>query len=287
MNSTSPPAVAPAAPPGAGPVVVCVAPNGARRTQADHPALPMRPYEIAADALACAEAGASVIHLHVRDDRGGHVLDAGRYREAMGLIERAVGDRLLVQVTTEAVGRYTPQQQMALLRELRPRAASVALRELMPDAAGAEAVAGFLAWALREGVALQYIVYDADDARRLVACVGAGTVPQRAPNALFVLGRYAAGQQSSPRDLLAFVQAWPQGWAWSVCAFGAAEAACMAAAIGLGGHARVGFENNLHRADGTLATHNADLVANVAGIARRSGRGVATAAQARTLYGAG
>jgi 3-keto-5-aminohexanoate cleavage enzyme len=287
MPSTSPLMPAPAVAPAPDPVVICVAPNGARRTQADHPALPMGPHEIAADALACAEAGASVIHLHVRDDSGGHVLDAGRYREAIAQIRNAVGDRLLIQVTTEAVGRYTPQQQMALLRELRPQAASVALRELAPDEAAAEPAAQFLAWALREGIALQYIVYDADDMRRLMAWARAGTVPQRAPNTLFVLGRYTAGQQSSARDLLPFVQEWPQGWPWSVCAFGAAEAACMTAAVGLGGHARVGFENNLHRADGSLARRNADLVANVAAIARRSGRDVATAAQARATYGAG
>lgn len=246
----------------------------------------MRPDEIATDAMACAEAGASVIHLHVRDDGGGHVLDAARYREVMARIRQTVGDRLLIQVTTEAVGRYSPEQQMALLRELRPEAASVALRELAPGDTDASRAASFFEWALREGVALQYIVYDVDDLRRLVAWARAGTVPQAAPNTLFVLGRHAAGQQSSPRDLMAFVQAWPRGWPWSACAFGAAEAACMASAIGLGGHARVGFENNLHRADGSLARHNADLVANVAAIARSSGRGVATVAQARRLYGA-
>lgn len=270
----------------AGPVVVCVAPNGARRTRADHPALPVRPDEIAAEALACADAGASAIHLHVRDDAGAHSLDAGRYRAAIDAITRAVGDRLLIQVTTEAVGRYTPQQQMALLRELRPPAASVALRELAPDEPATAGAARFFEWALHEGIALQYIVYDADEAQRLVAWTRAGIVPQRAPHALFVLGRYAAGQQSDPRDLLAFVQAWPRDWPWSACAFGAAEASCMAAAIGLGGHVRVGFENNLHRADGSLAERNADLVAGVAAIARSAGRGVAGATQARALYGA-
>lgn len=269
----------------AGPVVLCVAPNGARRTQADHPALPMRPHEIAAEAAACADAGASVIHLHVRDEHGAHSLDAQRYRDAIAAIRAAVGDRLLIQVTTEAVGRYSPPQQMALLRELRPEAASIALRELVPDESAAAEAARFLAWAQREGIALQYIVYDADDARRLVSWVSAGIVPQAAPNTLLVLGRYTAGQQSSPAQLLPFLQAWPSGWPWSVCAFGQAEAQCMAAAIALGGHARVGFENNLHRPDGSLAGRNADLVANAADIARHSGRGLADSALAREIYG--
>jgi 3-keto-5-aminohexanoate cleavage enzyme len=280
MSSYIPPA------PAADPVVLCVAPNGARRTQADHPALPLRPHEIAAEAAACADAGASVIHLHVRDDAGAHSLDAGRYREAIAAIRRELGERLLIQVTTESVGRYVPEQQMALVRELRPPAASVALRELVPDEAATATAAGFFEWALREGIALQYIVYDADEARRLVAWTRAGIVPQRAPNVLFVLGRYAAGQKSAARDLLPFVHEWPDDWPWSVCAFGSAEAICMTAGIGLGGHARVGFENNLQRADGSLARRNADLVADVAAIARLTGRGVANAAQARNAYGA-
>jgi len=269
----------------AGPVVLCVAPNGARRTRADHPALPMRPHEIAVEATACADAGASVIHLHVRDDNGAHSLDAQRYRDAIAEIRGAVGDRLLIQVTTEAVGRYSPEQQMALLRELRPEATSVALRELVPHESAVSQAAQFFEWARREGIALQYIVYDAEEARRLVSWVRAGIVPQAAPNALFVLGRYTAGQQSTPSQLLPFLQEWPPDWPWSVCAFGQAEALCMAAAIGLGGHARVGFENNLHGPDGRLAARNADLVANVADIAKRSGRGLASATLAREIYG--
>jgi uncharacterized protein (DUF849 family) len=270
----------------AGPVVLCVAPNGARRSRADHPALPLRAHDIAAETVSAAEAGASVIHLHVRDDGGAHSLDAGRYREAMNAIRHAAGERLLVQVTTESVGCYAPAQQMALLRELRPPAASVALRELAPDEASVAAAARFFEWALRQGIALQYIVYDAAEARRLVTWTHSGIVPQRAPNVLFVLGRYAAGLQSDPAHLLPFVHDWPRDWPWSVCAFGAAEARCMACAIGLGGHARVGFENNLHRADGSLAQRNADLVADAAAIARAAGRGVASAALARQVYGA-
>jgi len=266
--------------------VLCVAPNGARRTQADHPALPMRPAEIAREAAACAEAGANVIHLHVRDDSGRHSLDAHRYRDAVAAVKQRLGDRLLIQVTTEAVGLYTPQQQMALVRELRPEAASVALRELVPDDAALPDAARFFEWALREGVALQFIVYGADEARRLVSLARQGAVPQDAPNALFVLGRYSAGQRSTPTDLLSFLDGWPLEWPWSVCAFGATEAQCMAAAIGLGGHARVGFENNLHRADGSLASGNADLVGNVRELVARAGRPLATVAQARALYGA-
>lgn len=264
--------------------MICVAPNGARRTHADHPALPITPAEIAREAVACADAGASVIHLHVRDGAGGHSLDATRYRDAIDAIQREAGDRLLIQVTTEAVGVYRPEQQMSVVRDLCPQAASVALRELVPDEAAVPAAANFFAWALREGVALQFIVYSAEEARRLADLVQRGVVAQERPNTLFVLGRYTTGQQSSPTDLLPFLQDWPADWPWSVCAFGAAEAQCMAAAIGLGGHARVGFENNLIRADGTRARRNADLVDNLRTLIACTGRRVATADEAREIY---
>lgn len=265
--------------------VICVAPNGARRTQADHPALPLTTAQIAREAAACADAGASVIHLHVRDNANRHCLDADRYRAAIAAIHEAVGERLLVQVTTEAVGLYTAQQQMALLRELRPQAASVALRELIPDDTRIVEASRFFAWARNEHIALQFIIYEPREAKRLRALVEGGVLPQRTPATQFVLGRYTAGQQSDPLDLLDFLREWPRNWPWSVCAFGDREAATMAAAIGLGGHARVGFENNLLRPDGRLAESNADLVDNVRTLIACAGRPLADAAQARRVYG--
>ena len=63
-------------------VVVAVAPNGGRRTKADHPALPLTAGELARTAAECLEQGASMIHLHVRDQAGKHLLDAEAYRAA-------------------------------------------------------------------------------------------------------------------------------------------------------------------------------------------------------------
>jgi 3-keto-5-aminohexanoate cleavage enzyme len=268
------------------PVVLCVAPNGARRTTTDHPGLPVTPAALAREAAACAEAGASVIHLHVRDGQQRHSLDPDRYREAIRAIEAAVGDALLIQVTTEAVGMYSAAQQMATVRELRPVAVSVALRELVPDDRALKDAAAFFAWARREHVALQFIVYSPGEALSLAALARDGVLAVEMPNTLFVLGRYSAGQQSDPRELAEFLRGWPADWPWSVCAFGRTEAQCMAAAIGLGGHARVGFENNLHRIDGSAAASNAELVANVRSLVTAAGRRLATPREARLLYGA-
>lgn len=273
-------------PPVPTPVVLCVAPNGARRTPADHPALPMTAAQLAKDAAACSAAGATVLHLHVRDEHGGHSLSALHYRRALDAIKDAVGPRMLVQVTTEAVGRYTVDQQLALLEDLRPDAASLAVREIAPagDLEAARALGTRLQHLQALGIALQYILYNAEEARRLATWVNEGLVPHPTPNVLFVLGRHAAGQRSSPADLLPFLAGWP-GWPWSVCAFGPTESQCMAAAIGLGGHARVGFENNLWQANGQPLRDNASSVRNAAALAHAAGRGVASVQEARALYG--
>ena len=108
-----------------------------------------------------------MLHLHVRDAAGAHTLDAAAYRSAIGAVRGAVGDKLIVQVTTEAVGRYSAAEQMALVRELCPEAVSIALRELIPDDAAEAAAAEFLAWTVGAGIGVQYILYAGDEAPRL------------------------------------------------------------------------------------------------------------------------
>ncbi|MDX1425535.1 MAG: 3-keto-5-aminohexanoate cleavage protein [Kiloniellales bacterium] len=265
------------------PVILAVAPNGARKTKADHPALPIAPAEIAAAALACRAAGAAMIHLHVRDAEGRHSLDVEAYRAASEAVRDAVGRDLVIQVTSEAVGVYSPEAQMAMVRALRPEAVSLAIREIVPDAAGEAAAGEFLAWLRAEGVLPQYILYSDDDLRRFDDLLARGVVPAGRQAVLFVLGRYAKDQTSEPKDLLPFLAANARGHLWAVCAFGPRETACAVAAAALGGHARVGFENNLHLPDGTLAPDNAALVAAVAEGLDAIGARPASAEEAREM----
>ena len=272
------------------PLVLAVAPNGARRGKADHPAIPLTAAEIADTAAQCLDAGAAMIHLHIRDRDGGHLLDADGYRTAMAAIEARVGRDLVIQPTTEAVGLYDRHQQMALVRELRPEQVSIAVRELIPDDpadSGAESQAAeFLAWAHRTRVAVQYILYDVADVQRFVDLKRRGIVPGPAAPVLFVLGRYVSGQQSDPLELLPFIENWRDAGEtgpWAFCAFGRRESAVGAAAAALGGHARVGFENNFHLADGSIAPNNAALVRAMAELAGRIGRPLATAHAVREM----
>jgi len=267
------------------PVIIMVAPNGPRRTKADHPALPISPAELAAEAASCADSGAALFHIHVRDSQGRHLLDAEAYRAATAAIRREVGERLIVQVTTEAVGTYAPAQQMAVIVELKPEAVSLAIGEIVPGPEHEKAAAAFFAWLHRERITPQYILYDPGEVRRFRELRRRGIIPGDATWVIYPLGKYKAGQASEPVDLLPALAAREadDDSIWAACAFGARENACVLAAAALGGHPRVGFENNMHLADGRLAPSNAALVDQLRQGLALMGCRLADAAAAREL----
>ncbi|MEM6465761.1 MAG: 3-keto-5-aminohexanoate cleavage protein, partial [Pseudomonadota bacterium] len=112
-----------------GSTLVMVAPNGARWGKDANPNMPLTSLEIVEETISCAKAGADVLHLHVRDASGKHTLDAGRYRETLQEIERALPG-FPIQITTEAAGIFDVQQQVDCLREVRPEAVSISVREM-------------------------------------------------------------------------------------------------------------------------------------------------------------
>lgn len=262
------------------PFAIAVAPNGARRGKADHPRLPMTAEEIARDAGEALAAGAAMIHLHVRDEEGRHSLDHGRYREAIAAVRDAVGDNLVIQATTEAVGRYGPDEQMALVDALQPESVSVALREIMPDEAAESEGAAFLRRTLAAGILLQIIIYDAAEMKRVERLQEQGLLPEGPLALLAVLGRYAE-QGATQGEFDAFMAASIHGHQWMLCAFGPQETQFMRQAAMAGGHARVGFENNLWLPDGSLSPDNASIVAATAASCREAGRPLARAVDLR------
>lgn len=265
------------------PLILSVAPNGARKTKADHPALPMTPDEIAETGAACLAAGAAMIHLHVRDSDGGHTLSPQIYREAIAALRERLGKDLIIQATSDAVGIYSPDEQIKLVRDLQPEAVSLAIRELLPEGSGHDSFQAFAHWMADEGIMPQWILYSADDVVRFQGLKDRGVIPAGPSFRLYVLGRYTKDQHSDPNDLLAFLHAASGDDPWAICAFGAKETASALTAAALGGHARVGFENNLLLPDGATAPDNAALVAAVAAGARAIGRPLASAAEARSI----
>lgn len=268
------------------PLLITVAPNGAYKQPQDHPALPVTPDGLAQTAKACRDTGAAMLHLHIRDAQGRHSLDVAGYQEALRVVRAAVGPDMILQVTSEAAKVYQAPQQLAMVQELVPEALSVGLREIDRPEVGEAGLARFFAWLIEHRVMTQVILYDEQDLRRWQALRQQGVVPDGRWFLLFVLGRYTAGQRSTPQDLLPFVQAHHTGEPWAMCAFGAGEHACAATAAALGGHVRVGFENNLLLKTGEVARDNAQLVQQVVDVAAALGRPVATAQQAREWFAA-
>ena len=265
------------------PFIVMSAPNGARRGKEDHQSLPITLEEIATCAESVADAGASIIHLHVRDEQDGHSLDPDRYRAASRAVRDRVGDRLIIQVTTEACGLYTAEQQMAMVRELKPEAVSLALKELCPDAGSESTAAEFFAWLKTEDVMPQYILFSPDEATRFTDLRNRGVIPDDWPFVLLVLGRYTDSLTGDPDLIGRFVEGLQQDVTWMVCCFGQTENIAVVEAARLNGHARVGFENNLKLPDGTTAPDNAALVTLAVNSSSDAGRHVASVDDVRQM----
>lgn len=239
---------------------IMVAPNGARLTKQDHPMVPVTTEELVACALACSQAGAGAIHLHVRDDHGLHVLDSDRYREVLSALASEVPE-IIPQITTEAVGRFTPEEQAQVVFETGANYASVAPKEIASR--DEEFATRFYAECAERGITVQHILYSRDDADLLTRLLPKQALISPDLQLLFVLGRYSEDRNSKPDDLRPFLE-WMQDARlspdWACCAFGQGETSCLVAAARAGGKCRVGFENSTLNADGSIASDNASRV---------------------------
>ena len=241
-----------------------VAPNGARKLKEDHPAIPISIRETVETAVACYDAGATGLHLHVRNSDGSHSLDATLYKQAITELNTAA-PKLQIQITTESVGQYSPEQQRQVVRDVMPQSVSVSLAEMLSEGKTPEAL-DFYRQCHDDGIAVQHILYGQDDLISLTQLLDSHSIPSDCLQLLFVLGRYTQNQQSAPTDLDPFLE-WLNAGSlsadWALCAFGTQETACLLKGLREGGKARVGFENSFWNADGTLAKDNAERVAEV------------------------
>lgn len=251
---------------------ILVAPNGARRDKTAHPALPVTIDELIETCRSCAAAGAGGVHAHVRDDDGLHSLDVGRYGEVIARLSEEIPG-WFVQITSETAGRFNAADQRALIRTMRPRSVSVAVREFVPDAQSLPAARDTYHWAHDNDVAIQHICYGKDELKQLIGFIDDGTVPGTSHQVQLVLGSYDGSRVSRPEDIAPFIepmraQEGRQSFDWMLCAFGQEETDCLLTALELGGKARIGFENSLWNRDGTLAKNNAERVSELVTLAR-------------------
>ncbi len=269
------------------PILIAAAPNGARKTKADHPQLPLTNRELIDTAVSCAEAGAGMMHFHIRDKEGRHSLEPEPYRKILAELEAAVGDRLLLQVTSEAAGIYNQQEQIDLMKRLAPHCLSCALKEFIRSDADLDSGAAFFQELHRAGTLLQYILYTPSEVALFADLCSRGVLPGSSHFLLFVFGRYLdhdADQVASLDDYLEPLQHHATPFTWMVCGFGGQEFSVAEAAAARGGHIRVGFENNCCRPDGSPAVDNSSQVRDMGLLAAKYGRSAQGKHFAESLY---
>ncbi len=213
-------------------------------------------------------ATSSLSRKYLRDAQGRHSLDPDRYQEAIDAVQ-AAAPGLEVQISTESMNIYDVADQFACLDQLRPKAASLSIREMARNPKlGRKAYA----LAAETGTKLQHILHTTRDFHTLKNWIEEGVIKGTSLDVIFVLGQYSPQVQASPEDIIPFLTgALGSNYRWTVCAFGPAEQSCALAAIFLGGHARIGFENNVQAPDGRVVLDNACAVGNLVSAAKLSG----------------
>ena len=185
---------------------------------------------------------------------------------------------LFIQVTSEAAGRYDAEAQRAMIRALRPASVSVALREMIRAPEDRVAARNLYHWAAENEVDVQHIVYTPDELSWLLREMDAGIIPGTRHQLQFVLGSYASTAPPAPGTLDAYLASLAarrneMEFDWMICAFGPSETASLTEAALRGGKVRVGFENSLWNADGSVARNNAERVREVRAAIEAARRG--------------
>jgi 3-keto-5-aminohexanoate cleavage enzyme len=265
------------------PLIIACAPVGGEIMPDQTPYLPVTPKQLGETARAIREAGASIVHVHCRNDDGTNTHDVERFREAFREI-RANSD-LIVQFSTGGAIGMNPEERAAVL-QLRPDMATLTCGSVnFGDDIFENSfpiMRGILAKMHQFNVRPELEIFDKGhiaNARRL-AKEGLLALPQHAD---FVLG-VPGGLEATVQNLCQLVDDLPAGCTWAVAGIGRQQLPLAMVAIAMGGHVRVGLEDNLYYSKGRLAK-NEELVARVARISEEAGRPVATPSQAREILG--
>ena len=238
-----------------------VAPNGARPMKKDHPAVPITIFETAETAKACFDAGADGIHFHMRDQKGQHILDSGLCKEALSELQKKV-PRMHLQVTTEAVGKYSPDVMRKLAYDVVPPGISIGIREMIPSRVPSAEDINLYKNLTEAGTKIQHICYEPKDIDLLSELLSLANISSDGTWCMFVIGHYS-GIVSNPENIPPFLDKLKKhniNADWAVCAFAKEELSCLKMSINLGGKIRVGFENSILMPDGKIALNNESKV---------------------------
>jgi uncharacterized protein (DUF849 family) len=285
-------------------VIITCAITGNLTRPDQSPYLPITPQQIADSALEAAEAGAAIAHIHVRDPETGRPsMGIDLYRDVMDRI-RSRNPSLVINLTTGPGGRFVPSEEdpkiagpgttlMAPERRvehveiLRPDICTLDLNTMN---SGGEVVINTprnvrkMATRIRAAKVLPELeLFDTGDCHLARDLIAEGTLQGPGLYSLVLGVKY--GFNASPETMMYGRDLLPAGAIWTGFGIGRSEFPMVAQSWLLGGHVRVGMEDNLYLSKGVLAKSNAELVTHAASILRSLGATIASPAEARAMLG--
>lgn len=265
-----------------GKVVLAIAPNGARKTKVDHPNIPLNSTEIAQTANDCLAKGASMMHLHVRNpEDNSHSLSVDLYQKAIDAINSSSKNGIFIQVTSEAVGVYSPEEQFEMIHALKPEAVSIGLREI--KSLDERVIHEHFIRMKKSDINPQIILYNEYDLNEYHDWLSRKVLPGNAYPILLVIGKPTPEGSFENSYLNKENVSKLKASSWMICAFGENEFSAAKLAASLAGHIRIGFENNSLLEDGSEAEDNAALINQISEHLRSNNLESATLVQTKEI----
>ena len=265
-------------------LIITAAISGAEVLKEHNPAVPYTLEECVREAKSAYDAGASIIHLHVRHDDGTPTQDKDRFEEVMTAIEAACPGVIIQPSTGGAVGMTDDERLQPI--ELNPEMATLDCGTL--NFGGDEVFTNtentikyFGDRMIERGIKPELEVFDKSMIDMALRLHKRGHI--KSPMHFdFVMG-VNGGISGTLRDFVFLRGSIPEGSTYTVAGMGRFEMTLAVAAIIDGGHVRVGFEDNVYLSRGVLAKSNGELVEKVVRLAKEFGREIATPAEAREI----
>jgi len=267
-------------------LIITAAICGAEVTKEQNPAVPYTVQEIVREAKSAYDAGAAVVHLHVREDDGTPTQARERFRECIDAIYKEIPDVILIPSTGGAVGMSAEERLQPA--ELFPEMATLdcgtcnfgddVFENTMP------VMRAFGKRMIENHIKPEYECFEMGHLDTILNMARKGQVPGAPMQFNFVLG-VPGCTPATVDNLVWLVSRIPAGSTWTVTGIGRAAFPMAAAGIVMGGNVRVGFEDNLYLEKGVPAKSNGELVAKVVRLAKELGRGIASPAEARQILG--
>jgi len=266
-------------------VILTVAPTGSSTPAAKCPGLPVTPAEIAAETYECWKAGASVVHLHVRDDQGNASMEYEKFRESVALIREKCD--IVINMTT-AGGFGVPDDERILPLDLIPEMATMdaGSMNVKGDFVFHNSVAFLEKLGRRAqelGIRPEIEVMDTGMVYTALRLIEQGYI-KSPPHFQMVLGM-ENGMAATVENLVYMKNLLPPGATWSAFGVGKAHLTILMAILALGGHVRVGMEDNIYLDAGQKASSNVDFVERTRRIIELNNKRPATPEETRAMLG--